>query len=53
MAKAKTLTETLKAHSTRPTPIPKSGLVHVAQIKSKPKTVAPLRRVNNARGGSA
>jgi hypothetical protein len=51
--KAKSLTETLKAHSSRPTQIPKSKLVHVGAIKSKPQTVAPSKRIGGARGGSA
>ena len=53
MKKAKSLNETLKAHSSRTTQIPKSGLVHVAQIKSKPGTIAKSSRIGGRRGGSA
>lgn len=51
--KAKTPNEILKHHSKQVTQLPKNPLIKISGIKSKPKTVAPSRRVNNAKGGSA
>jgi hypothetical protein len=53
MKKPKSLDETLKHHSTRTTQLPKNPLVRTGGIKSTPSTVAPSKRIGNARGGSA
>jgi hypothetical protein len=53
MAKAKSLEETLKHHPVKGTQLPRSGLIKIGGIKSKPGVPAKSTRIGGRTGGSA